>query len=153
MPALPAEGVSYAPNTALTVVKQSQIGPFLATQKVRLDAAAGLVVSANYTLVPSLNASLVNWFYPCMTMFALPFQEWVAECGNGTLVGPTKFLADDSFSLKVRPAWHGIYRMIACDGIVVWLAGMCTWIAIGICCVLSVTLVFGVDVSMGFVVR
>ena len=46
-------------------------------------------MTANFTLgFDHVNADnhSVNWFYPCMSMFALPFKKWVAQLTNGTEV-------------------------------------------------------------------
>eukprot|EP00750_Incisomonas_marina_P026994 INCI607.3.p1 GENE.INCI607.3~~INCI607.3.p1 ORF type:complete len:324 (+),score=32.64 INCI607.3:128-1099(+) len=102
LPPLPVNGSAWPEAVSLAVVKQSQIGPFLATQRVTLFPDRGMQVDANFTLAYANNASAVNWFYSCMTMFALPLTEWVAAFANGTVSEPVKFLADDSFSLQVR---------------------------------------------------
>ena len=58
-------GSASASSMTLTVVKQSQIGPFLTTERVELDAKLGMLVSANYTVAYENATSLVNFLYPC----------------------------------------------------------------------------------------
>ena len=95
----------------ISVVKQSQIGAYLATQNVTLDPVAGMTVTANYTLgfdhVNSGNHS-VNWFYGCMSMFALPFKRWVAQLTNGTEVSGV-FSSADAMTLQQDIQWMAVY--------------------------------------------
>ena len=57
-------------------------------------------------------AHRVNYFYPSMTMFALPFKSWVAVTANGTEVSGT-FLKDDSFTLQSAIQWGKSTRNVA----------------------------------------
>lgn len=107
-PALPSAGMVWPADTTLTFRKHSQIGPFLATQDVTLDAALGLTVSARLTLGYDAPVSSVNWLYPAMTMFSLPFKRWVAETADGRQVGGV-FLSDGSFSLKENIQWAAVF--------------------------------------------
>ena len=95
----------------ISIVKQSQIGAYLATQNVTLDPVAGMTVTANYTLgfdhVNSGNHS-VNWFYGCMSMFALPFKRWVAQLTNGTEVSGV-FSSADNMTLQQDIEWVAVY--------------------------------------------
>jgi hypothetical protein len=91
----------------ISVVKESQIGAYLATQNVTLSHS-GMSVSANYTLAFDNTLHRVNYFYPFMTMFALPFKSWVAVTANGTEVNGT-FLKDDSFTLKCAIQWAAVF--------------------------------------------
>ena len=96
-------------NVTLTIVKESQIGPFLASQRVMLDAALGMVVSADYELAYDNTTGLVNWFYSCMSMFSLHYTHWVAKGANGTIIGPVAFAEDNSFSLAADIRWAAVF--------------------------------------------
>jgi hypothetical protein len=103
---------SWSTGGSISVVKQSQIGAYLATQNVTLDPVNGMTVTANYTLafdnVNKTSVGHINWFYPCMSMFALPFKRWVAVTANGTQLSGT-FSADDSMTLQQDIRWAAVY--------------------------------------------
>ena len=109
----PEQKKRWGPNDGgrISIVKQSQIGAYLATQNVTLDPVAGMTVTANFTLgydhVNSGNHS-VNWFYPCMSMFALPFKRWVAQLTNGTEVSGV-FSSDAATALQQDVEWVAVY--------------------------------------------
>ena len=100
-----------ADGSRISIIKQSQIGAYLATQNVTLDPVAGMTVTANFTLgfdhVNSGNHS-VNWFYPCMSMFALPFKRWVAHLTNGTELSGV-FSSTDEMTLQKDIEWIAVY--------------------------------------------
>jgi hypothetical protein len=100
----------------ISIVKESQIGGYLATQNVTLSSS-GMTVSANYTLAFDNTPGHVNYFYPSMTMFALPFKSWVAVTANGTEVNGT-FLRDDSFTLKSAIQWVAVFDPASLRGAV-----------------------------------
>ena len=103
----------WAPSegSRISVIKQSQIGAYLATQNVTLDPLVGMTVTANFTVgfdhVNSDNHS-VNWFYPCMSMFALPFKRWVAQLTNGTEMSGV-FSSADAMTLQQDIKWVAVY--------------------------------------------
>ena len=103
-------------DDGISIIKESQIGAYLATQNVTLSHS-GMTVSANYTLAFDNTLHRVNYFYPFMTMFALNFKSWVAVTANGTEVNGT-FLKDDSFTLKSAIQWAAVFDPIALRGAV-----------------------------------
>ena len=103
---------SASTGVTLAVVKQSQIGPFLTTERVELDAKLGMLVSANYTVAYRNATSLVNFLYPCMTMFAEPYKTWIATLSNGSEVAGT-FRSDNSFTLEADIQWAAVFDGVA----------------------------------------
>ena len=74
---IPDAGVAYPPNTTLRATKESQIGPYLATQSVELHPDIGLNVSSTLNLAfGNESYTLVAYLYATMTMFALPYKRW-----------------------------------------------------------------------------
>ena len=82
---MPPDGVAFPPNTTLRATKESQLGPYLATETAELHPTLGLNVTTRLTLAFANASPLVQYFYACMTMFALPFKQWVAVATNGTM--------------------------------------------------------------------
>ena len=105
---LPPGGVTFPPNTTLKTNKTSQIGPYLAVQTVKLHPEYGIQVASRLTLKYENTTGKVNFFYPCMTMFALVFKRWVAESLNGTSISGT-FLYDNSFTLHSDIRWAAVF--------------------------------------------
>ena len=60
-PPLPTTALCWPGNVALSLVKQSQIGPFLTTERVTLDPKLGMLVSANYTVAYANTRSMYCW--------------------------------------------------------------------------------------------
>ena len=117
-----ASSASPSSSMTLAVVKQSQIGPFLTTERVELDAELGMLVSANYTVAYANATPFVNFLYPCMTMFAEPYKIWIATLSNGTAVSGT-FKSDDSFTLEAGIQWAAVFDGVAHGAVYQYPAG------------------------------
>merc|ERR1719201_1173489 len=115
---LPSTGIEFPDSPPLEIRKDSQIGPYLATQTTRLHPTEGLTVTANLTLAYGRNATMhVNFLYTCMSMFALRFTRWVAQTANGTMVAGL-FASDGSFSLHEDIRWAAVVDDSTLDGAV-----------------------------------
>jgi hypothetical protein len=87
-------------DDGISIIKESQIGAYLATQNVTLS-----------------HSGMTVYFYSFMTMFALPFKSWVAVTANGTEVNGT-FSKDDSFTLESAIQWAAVFDPISLRGAV-----------------------------------
>eukprot|EP00041_Stephanoeca_diplocostata_P035001 m.1216586 g.1216586 ORF g.1216586 m.1216586 type:complete len:265 (+) comp24614_c0_seq7:3554-4348(+) len=103
----PGQHAQWPAGTGLTVVKESQIGPFLSTEEVAVGVR-GVRITVNLTVAYAVTSTELNFLYPCMTMFALPFKQWIAATANGTQVTGV-FASDDSFTLRQRVRWVAVY--------------------------------------------
>lgn len=99
---------SWPPGTILSVIKQSQIGPYRMVENVTLGAQGRFTVTSNMTAAFDNVNGTVNFLYPAMSMFAQPFVKWVAKCVNGTMLSGT-FAHDDSFTLRSDIEWAAVY--------------------------------------------
>ena len=112
---MPVAGLALPPGLGLRLTKTSQMGPFVAKQALSLHPTLGLQLEANLTRVYASTPTaandatrLVNFLYPAMTMFALPFRRWIAKATNGSLCAGL-FAADDSFSLQADIRWAAVF--------------------------------------------
>ena len=97
----------------ISIVKKSQIGPFLATEEVSIhpggDRMQGRMrVTINLTVAYDDVADTVNYLYIAMSMFAEHFKEWWAVCANGT-IARGKFSNDNAFTLQRDIRWLAVY--------------------------------------------
>lgn len=107
VPPIPPAGITFEAGTPLSVIKESQIGPFTVLENTTLTSS-GLVVTVNGTVAYANSGPLVNFMYPCMTMFARPYRQWIAAAANGTELRG-HFLADDSMTLNQDIRWAAVF--------------------------------------------
>tara|TARA_B110000208_G_C11759884_1_gene426480 strand:- start:10 stop:1830 length:1821 start_codon:yes stop_codon:yes gene_type:complete len=103
---------TWSPDTPLTVVKDSQIGPFLVVESVTLrrgpQGLGRLRIHVNLTVAFPDVVDDVDFLYPAMTMFAEPFTHWYAVLANGTRRAGT-FTSDYSFTLRSDIMWLAVH--------------------------------------------
>ena len=96
-PAPPAPPLRYSGET-FSVVKRSMLGPFMSTQNLTVDAAAGIYQQFRYTVAGS--TANVDFVYPFMTMYNKGSTLWVAGTTvDGAAEYAGRFQHNASFTL------------------------------------------------------
>jgi hypothetical protein len=111
----PVAGLPLAHGTVLTVIKRSQLGPYVSEQNTTL-AVDGLHMAVNFTSGFN-NSHNVGFMYPCMTLFNKSTEQWIAATKNGTEVRG-RFKNDSSFSLAEDIRWSALWAPSADFGAV-----------------------------------